>query len=129
MAGFFDSVLRSTDELDFKRILGVAGLEIAKLDRDAAPGELIPSTSTEPLSFLGIGLQLGKSLTIDTVLEGGPGAEAGLAPGDEILAVDRLRLDPGRLASLLAENAPGTRLRFLFDRAGEIREQDVVLGI
>ena len=128
MKGFFDLACRSTEELDVKSALATAGLELADLDARPPTGEVIPGARSEPLSYLGINVKLGKSLNVDNVLDGSPAAEAGFAPGDEMLAVNRARLTPARLEGLLAENVPGTRLAFLIDRSGEIRELDVVLG-
>lgn len=125
---FFERALRSTRELEIQGGLAHAGLEVATLDKEPPTGEVIPAVKPEPLSYLGIGLSLGKSLVVENVIEGGPAAEAGLTPGDEILAVDRMRLVPGRIESLLAETPPGKKHTFMVDRSGELREFDVVLG-
>ncbi|MBI4872073.1 MAG: M61 family metallopeptidase [Candidatus Riflebacteria bacterium] len=128
MGRFFDSTLRSTRELELARALGSAGLELVNLDKSAGAAEILPAATSEPISYLGINLQLGRSLVVDNVLDPSPAFDAGFAPGDEILAVNRMRLTPQRMEALLAENAPGTRLVFMIDRSGELREMDVTLG-
>nr|WP_246212454.1 trypsin-like peptidase domain-containing protein [Streptomyces abyssomicinicus] len=63
------------------------------------------------------------------VTPGGPGAEAGLKPGDVITAVDGIRVHSGdELIVKTRARRPGDRLELTVERDGEEREVTLVLG-
>ncbi|MDH6225132.1 trypsin-like peptidase domain-containing protein [Streptomyces sp. MJP52] len=63
------------------------------------------------------------------VTPGGPGAEAGLKPGDVITAVDGVRVHSGdELIAKTRARQPGDRLELTVERGGEEREVTLVLG-
>ncbi len=98
-------------EPDFERFLTPLGLTLRPVDR------LKP--------YFGIQFKP-RQMVVASVLTDGPGSEGGLAPGDEILAIDGLRAERSQWTTLL-ENlwAPGRSLRFLLARRGRIIERDV----
>jgi predicted metalloprotease with PDZ domain len=67
---------------------------------------------------------------------GSPAARAGLSEGDEIVAVDGVRVGgagaadgAGRtMGELLKDKKPGDKVKILVSRRGTIREIEVVLG-
>lgn len=71
--------------------------------------------------FLGLSFDSGKT-TLASVQADSPGHFAGLAPGDEILAVQNLRVDADRWQEVfLAVAKPGAPVELLIARRGEIR--------
>jgi predicted metalloprotease with PDZ domain len=76
----FDAYVRGTDDPDFAAVLGAAGLALTE-GRDPKPGE------GEPVpTWLGVMFKAPRELR--GVLDGSPAAQAGLAPLDEVIAVD-----------------------------------------
>jgi predicted metalloprotease with PDZ domain len=115
LGDFFDRYLRSTAELDFDRGLGAAGLRLARasdVDGNGAesdePGASAattkrhrPSDAAEIEARLGVRVrERGGRVEIATVLEGGSGWRAGLNSGDEVVALDGVRVaSAARLAA------------------------------
>ncbi|MEV6840908.1 trypsin-like peptidase domain-containing protein, partial [Streptomyces sp. NPDC051133] len=63
------------------------------------------------------------------VLKGGPGARAGLKPGDVITEVDGQRVHTGEeLIVKIRAHRPGDRLRLTVERGGTERDVSLVLG-
>lgn len=91
LRGFFASTLRSTDELPLAALLAEFAVR-AELRPQAGPadeGGRCPSVPrTGP--WLGLKLRAGEPI-IATVLDGAPAQRAGLAAGDQLVAVDGLR--------------------------------------
>ncbi|HEV8049037.1 MAG TPA: PDZ domain-containing protein, partial [Thermoplasmata archaeon] len=123
LARFFDDYVRGTAEVDFERHLELVGLELApptkrpKPDDDAEPGSLGVDVETS-----------GGLARITTVRDGGAGRQAGLSPGDEILAFDGGRVTFERLPKALARSPAGTRVEVTVFRRGRLLTLPVVLG-
>ncbi|MEO8549247.1 MAG: PDZ domain-containing protein, partial [Kofleriaceae bacterium] len=84
-------------------------------------------------AFLGIGFSGGPmGCVIDTVTPGGPAADAGIEPGDSILAFDRNKLDPNQpcdqLVAAITAHVPGDRIDVDLVRNMVHREVVAVLG-
>jgi predicted metalloprotease with PDZ domain len=62
------------------------------------------------------------------VLADGPGERGGLAPGDEIVALDAFRVDERSLRERLAGRVPGEPVRVALFRREELLEIEVTLG-
>lgn len=106
LTAFFEHALDSTEDLDLHRLLATVGV----------PMRLRPATNPqdvggcverfEPLAErpeLGARLQPnGSEARLAVVLDGRPAQEAGLAPGDLIVAVDGLRATAANLDALIA---------------------------
>jgi regulator of sigma E protease len=57
---------------------------------------------------------------ISTVIENGPAEQAGILPGDKIIAIDSINMeDPDRIADII-NNSSGKKLQITLDRGGEI---------
>jgi serine protease Do len=92
--------------------------------------------------FLGVGVQsaddellasLGATDTagvvVNAVTNGSPAAEAGLAPGDVITAVDGQRIrTPGELIATVGERAPGSAVEITALRRGDERRLHATLA-
>jgi len=84
-------------------------------------------------AFLGIGFSGGPmGCVIDTVTPGGPAADAGIEPGDSILAFDRNKLDPNQpcdqLVAAITAHVAGDRIAVDLVRNMVHKEVVAVLG-
>jgi hypothetical protein len=72
----------------------------------------------------------GGSFDVVDVIEKGPAEKAGLKAGDRLLTVDGARADSLSLPELrkrFRTDAPGTRIRVEFERAGKVTGADLIL--
>ena len=112
---FFDRWLRSTQELDFASVLAAFGLALAPA-HEPRPGAPAPPPPTgEPgaqqMREVKVGFQFkleaGKTI-IGNVMAGTPAWRAGVSHGDELVALDGLRVDAMSLGFRMQEKAPGS---------------------
>jgi predicted metalloprotease with PDZ domain len=66
-------------------------------------------------------------LVIKAVLAGSGGAQAGLIPQDEVLAIDDERLSHDTLENLMNSLKPGKKTRILVSRRGRIMSLELTL--
>ncbi|MFE4636412.1 trypsin-like peptidase domain-containing protein [Streptomyces sp. NPDC056773] len=87
---------------------------------------------TLDMDYTGDGARVGEKKGADgkpTVTAGGPGARAGIAPGDVITKVDGVRVHGGdELVIKIRAHRPGDRLTLTVLREGRERTLEVVLG-
>lgn len=96
LAEFFDKYLRSTAELDYDRYFAPFGLL------------LVSQTETPARSYLGIRTQEREGrTTIQAIEADSPAQQAGLSPGDELLALGGWKTTHGNLKDRLALFAAG----------------------
>lgn len=98
-----------TDDPDLKSLLAHVGVELHLRSADSAKDKGgKPGTRTQPLLVLGVRLA-GDSdnARLAVVYEDSPAAEAGLSAGDEIIAVDHIRVSGRSLENTLQNYAPG----------------------
>lgn len=110
---FFARFVDGTEPLPYAEMLGLAAIEITtKAQR-------------------GIGARLradGGQLIVDAVLRGGAAMEAGLLPGDELIAVDGTRTpSESVLGSALQVLGDGGSAELLIARAGQLRRQRLTM--
>lgn len=108
VADFFEQYVDGVDALPYGELLQTAGIDIAIASREDAS--------------LGCGTRVaGGTLLIDTVPQGSAGAAAGLLPGDEVIALDDLRIqNAGEVHRVLA--AVGAEsVEMLVSRAGQLK--------
>ena len=122
-----DAWVRSRDDLPFEEMLGRFGLKLTGKHKDSytRPGE----QNGSPAPWMGITSKTVRGLTIvHEVRRDGPGHEADIASGDELIAIDGLRLDPGGLKKRLALFTPGQTLSLTLSRRHEILERELTLA-
>jgi len=118
---FFARLVRGREDPDLAGELATVGLEL-RMGWD--PGQT--ADGAVPV-WLGTSLEEGRAV-VATVLAGGPAERAGLAPGDELLAVDRRRVkSDAELRERLAARRPGDRAELLVARRGRVVELPVGL--
>lgn len=107
LSGFFARALDSTEEMDPTDLLAGVGVALRRRpnrgDKDLGGHvERFEPVTAKPT--LGVRLRPGETL-IQNVLSDSAGERAGLAPGDQILAVEGLRVTPANLEALIARAA------------------------
>ncbi|WP_159878998.1 M61 family metallopeptidase [Aquitalea denitrificans] len=126
---FFDSALRSTEELPLSTLLATQGVDMCwdYADHAADAGGIgMPTAGRKPRASLGVKTApdpLG--LRLINVLDDGAAQQAGLAGGDVLVAVDGLKA--GDLDKMLARYRVGEKLTLHLFRRDELLVRDVVL--
>lgn len=112
----FDAWVDGTDELDLDVAFRWFGVRWTEPEAERGP----------PKGDLGVKVD-GRGVVTE-VPRDTPGWRAGVEVGDELLALDAVRLMPDRLAAEIARRPPGTSARLMVTRRGRVRELGVVLG-
>ncbi|HOV66463.1 MAG TPA: trypsin-like peptidase domain-containing protein [Bacillota bacterium] len=74
-------------------------------------------------------VKIDQGVYVYEVVSGGPAAKAGIREGDVIIEFDGRKVnDAGSLIAYLAEKSPGAAVVVKFQRQGQTREVEVVLG-
>ena len=118
---FFDLALRGTDELPFDEILAGAGLSLRPA-HELAPLPF-PASEASTRTEVRTGLQLrteGGRATVAQVLADTAAYRAGVNAGDELVALDGVRITPETLPLRLAERRPGERVPLTVFRRDEL---------
>ena len=119
LGDFFDRYIRGVEDPPLEECLGSVGLE---LSRKWKRGE-----GEEPPAFLGLTMA-GKSSRIAAVLEGSPSFKAGMSPGDELLAINGIRVQGiDGLRRLLSPGMKGRDVQVAFFREGRL--QDLMVSL
>ena len=124
---WFQRAIHSTAELDFEGALAGVGLRAAllpaKASDDKGTAEPVPEIPGPPSPLRSwIGAQLrdrSGALEVTSVAEGSPAQLAGVAAGDEIIAVDGFRAE---LKGRLQRAQPGQTVRLAMFRMDELVE-------
>jgi predicted metalloprotease with PDZ domain len=122
LADFFARFVRGREEPDLGAALAGAGLRLEAC-HEKRPGE----RPQEPV-WLGAVFER-ETARVGAVLEGGPAAAGGLGPGDEVIALDRLRVaSEADLRRRLLGRAAGARAELAVFRRGRLTEVEIVLA-
>ncbi len=117
LTDFFERYVHGTDDPPLEELLGRVGIALhlrAQTDANDAGGK--PADDARPGPWLGLRFSDAAPARIATVLSDGPAMAAGLAPGDELVAVDGLRADRERLGAVLRGVEAGATLGVEFFR-------------
>ncbi len=116
----FDQYAYGTQEIDFARYLGYAGLKFADTAEARSNGQA---------GHLGASIRTVEGrVCIHGITAGGPAWIQGLNIQDEILAVNGYRASQEFISSYLPGQPPGTELQFLVSRDGRLRTFVIRLG-
>jgi predicted metalloprotease with PDZ domain len=126
---FFDQTVRGTEDPPLAELLAQFGVAL-----EFRPGAGVDDRGGVPRALNGEPLALGAStrerehgLELTSVLDGGAAQRAGLAPGDVLVAIDRLRVTGRNLARRLARFEAGERVTASVFRGDELLEVGIVL--
>lgn len=112
---FFQDYVHGTKPFEWEQVLGYAGLELVPQTKDVRP-------------WLGISTQdTGEKTRVTRVVAGGPGEEAGLNVGDEILALNGYRVRAADLQARVSEMSEGGRVTITVFRDDMHREFQVTV--
>ena len=120
LSAWFTRALNTTEEVDYRQALDWFGLEF-----------MPPPPHLEPPGWLGAKARIDNGrLIVENVPRGTPAYEAGVNPGDEILAIDDFRVAPALddLDKRLAAYRPGQKVALLITHLEQIRRLTVTLG-
>ncbi len=113
---FFAQVINGTDYLAYSEACAVVGLTDAWFSGD------------DPLCTIGVTLRQDQQRCLITQVRSGSAAEAaGIAPFDELLALDGSRIEATRWKARMAEYQPGTMVTIHTFRRDELRITQVQL--
>ncbi len=123
---FFQKALYSTDDIGLTELLAPLGVQLhwrganGHADKGGKPGE----------STLHLGAMTAKhsqGVKLRVLYEQGIAMQAGLAPGDILIAIDYLKVTNDNLDDTLASFSPGDKVRLHAFRDDELMQYDVVL--
>lgn len=118
-----ERLVRSPEVLDLTPALEAFGLRFREVD-DALPEDFIARREAlGKRSYLGAKWRREEGrILVEEVFRGGPAWTAGLAPEDELIALDQDRVPPDGPSQLLSRHAPGDSVPVLVSRRGRILE-------
>ncbi|MCU1264343.1 MAG: peptidase [Acidobacteria bacterium] len=120
---FFARYVRGREELDYEAALNAAGL---RLD---ISGESDHAQQQSGPEYFGAELiQQGERLLVTKVYAGSPAYEQGLNAGDQIVALDNMRVSKEFLLARLAEKKSGDAVRLAIFRFDDLRLLEIKLG-
>jgi predicted metalloprotease with PDZ domain len=118
---FFNRFVHGREELDYNAALNAAGLRFAPAAKDGP--------SAREKAFLGLeAAPDGDRLMVRTVYQGTPAYDQGLNTGDQIVALDGIRVNRDSLNERLGERKPGDIATFTIFRFDELRTFKIKLG-
>ncbi|PPS41591.1 M61 family metallopeptidase [Chroococcidiopsis sp. TS-821] len=117
LSDFFNKFIDGVEELPFDRYLEPFGLQVAiDNEEDSAP-------------YLGIRAQTENGREMIKFVEAGtPAAAAGIDPGDELLAIDGIRVQANNLSDRLQDYQPHDTIQVTVFHQDELRTYDVRLA-
>jgi predicted metalloprotease with PDZ domain len=139
LSEFFDRALRTTEELEYGDLLAAAGLQLKtpenketkdqKSDADSdATGDAVEPGATAVSADAPLGMRLrgeGARTVVSNVLAGTAAHRAGVNNGDELLALDGLRVAQDSLTARVRERKPGDRITLTLFRRDELLTLEV----
>jgi predicted metalloprotease with PDZ domain len=127
LSGFFARYVHGTDDPPLERLLAdfAVTLHLRSAQNTGDRGGK-PAAGTLPASSLDA--RVGHDLKLAAVYAGGAAEQAGLAPGDQLVALDGLKASPDSLRVVLERRTPGSTLPVHVFRRDELLEARVVLA-
>ncbi|MCC2655997.1 MAG: peptidase domain protein [Panacagrimonas sp.] len=115
----FDQLLRSTEELPLESLLADFGVKAELRACTSAIDDGGRTLARNPLTWVGMRLRPGET-TVMHVLDDSPALAAGLSPGDQLVAIDGLRLTGPQWTRRLESLIPGVAVPVHYFRGDEL---------
>ncbi|MDA4131366.1 MAG: PDZ domain-containing protein [Thaumarchaeota archaeon] len=113
----YEDRVKGRESIDFDKYLGYSGLMI------------VPQKHKSGQGFLGIRTKDDSGrLMVATVLSSSSAEDSGMAPSDEIIGADGVRMDRSRFAYYVSNRKPEERIRITVARFGSIMDLDAKLN-
>ena len=128
---FFERFVRGTADMPLEGLLKTVGVSLGFRATSGSKdrGGLAPRKDRDPLPWLGATLENGHDKSsFAVVYSGSPAEMAGIAPGDEAVAIDGLRLTGRNLDKRLRDYRVGDTVTFTVFRDHVLMRHRVVLG-
>ncbi len=120
LAGFFNKTLHGTEDPDLQSLLKTVGIKYALRASENSKdkgGTAIQTARTGVTA----GLRLAPDSTrVAVVFDNSPAQVAGVSAGDELVALDGLKINPGNLDKLLQRYAPDEKAQLQVFRRDEL---------
>ena len=132
LADFFERYVRGTAELPLAGLLRTVGVKLQfrqAADSNDAGGKPARDDFSPPPWLGAVLTQVGNASQFSVVHSGSPAEEAGIAPGDEALALDGLRLTAASLDSRLRDHREGDTVVLTVFRENCLMQHRVKLGV
>ncbi len=120
LATFFQTYVEGTEELPFDEYLRPFGLRLQ--------AEFEPGTEGVPDIGMKVKSEAGKEV-IKSVIAGSPAAQAGLDPGDELLALEGFRVTADQLNDRLRNYQPDDAIALTLFRQDQLLTVSLTLGV
>ncbi|MEJ2297282.1 MAG: PDZ domain-containing protein [Woeseiaceae bacterium] len=131
LGDFFDAAVRGTGELPLEKLLSSHGIgyHLRRSSGARDKGGKPAGDGNLPEAWLGADIadHDGKT-TFDVVHNGGPAERAGIAPGDELVALDGLRVDAAGTEARARRYKPGDRSEVSLFRGDELLQRQLEWG-
>ena len=129
---YFEQALRSTKDIDLAPLLEDRGvlLQLRAADSTTDKGGKVGSKESEGGVSLGaIYAEAATGVKLSVVVNGCAAHKSGLSAGDEVIAVDGLRVNKGSIEKVLSVFKPGQVISIYAFRRDELMHFDVTLEI
>jgi predicted metalloprotease with PDZ domain len=130
LRAYFDRYIDGTDELPVATLLRRAGVEVRR--QPVWAGEDDRTRSRRQRGWAGLAFAPGSGpsdrAVVRNVVPDSPAWQAGLTYGDEVVAVDDLRVSAGSVARRFADRNPGETVRVSYFRQDTLRSTSLVLA-
>ncbi len=123
LGDFFDAAVRGTGELPLDSLLGTFGIAVQRrpaTERDDKGGDRVDPPKASPLTFGATLTERDGKSYFNVIDSGSPAEGAGIAPGDQAVALDGFALTAGNLAQRLRACRAGERLELVVFRGDEL---------
>ena len=113
---FFDDHVYGTKAIDWDKYLGFAGLKLSKIAKPGSPAAgLYPGKS-------------GEKILVTSVLAGSPADRAGIIKGDEIIALDGMKLSFENMEKKIRSLKAGDKAEFFVFRSNKLMKFPIILA-
>ena len=132
LADFFAAALHGTSELPFAELLRGQGIDVLVRPAESSAdngGKAVPFDPAKQRAVLGAKIQPAEGgAQLAHVYSGGPAMQAGLSAGDNVIAVDGLKVNAITAEKLISSYPVGSTLALHAFRRDELMRFEVTLG-